>query len=45
MALLLASALIFNLSMLPYTLWFKVAMSVALPITCLLGIKSGKPAR
>ena len=45
MALLLASALIFNLTMLPYASWFKVAMSVALPITCLLGIKYGKRAR
>jgi hypothetical protein len=41
-ALLLAWALIFNLTMLPYTLWFKVAMFAVLPMACLLGIKHGK---
>jgi hypothetical protein len=40
-ALLLAWALIFNLTMLPYATWFKVAMLIAFPIACLLGIKYG----
>jgi hypothetical protein len=41
-ALLLAWALIFNLTTLPYTMWFKVVMFTAFPIACLLGIGSGK---
>ncbi len=41
-ALLLAWALIFNLTMLPYTTWFKVAMASAFPIACLLGIRYGR---
>lgn len=41
-ALLLAWALIFNLTMLPYTIWFKIVMLGAFPIACLLGIKYGK---
>jgi hypothetical protein len=47
--LVLAFALISNLSMLPYTPWFKAAMPVALLIACLLGIRYGRrvhsPAR
>jgi hypothetical protein len=35
----MALALIFNLTMLPYTTWFKIAMFSAFPIACLLGIK------
>jgi hypothetical protein len=42
-ALLLAWAIIFNLTVLPYTTWFKVAMFSAFPIACLLGIKYGRP--
>jgi hypothetical protein len=41
-ALLLAWALTFNLTQLPYTLWFKIAMFTAFPIACLLGIRYGK---
>jgi hypothetical protein len=41
-ALLLAWALIFNLTMLPYTMWFKVVMFSVFPIACLLGIRYGK---
>lgn len=41
-ALLLAWALVFNLTMLPYTMWFKVVMFCAFPIACLLGIRYGK---
>jgi len=40
--LLLAWALIFNLTMLPYTTWFKTAMFSAFPIACLLGIRYGR---
>lgn len=41
-ALLLAWALIFNLTMLPYTVWFKTVMLCAFPIACLLGIRYGR---
>ena len=41
-ALLLAWALIFNLTMLPYTMWFKVVMFSVFPVACLLGIWHGK---
>ena len=41
-ALLLAWALIFNLTMLPYTIWFKVVMFSVFPVACLLGIRYGK---
>ena len=41
--LLLASALAFNLSMLPYVTWFKIAMPTAFFVACLLGIKYGPP--
>ncbi|RPJ80050.1 MAG: hypothetical protein EHM13_12665 [Acidobacteria bacterium] len=37
-ALLLACAVVFNLSMLPYAMWFKVVMPGALAVACLLGI-------
>jgi hypothetical protein len=43
-ALLLASALVFNLSLLPYTMWFKIAMPAAFAAACLLGVKSGRRA-
>jgi hypothetical protein len=42
--LLLASALAFNLSMLPYVMWFKVAMPAAFFVACLLGIRYGTRA-
>jgi hypothetical protein len=42
--LLLSWALAFNLWMLPYTPWFKVAMLIAFPIACLLGMKYGRRA-
>ena len=41
-ALLLAWALIFNLSMLPYATWFKIAMPAAFAVACLLGIRYGR---
>jgi hypothetical protein len=37
-SLLLAWALVFNLTHLPYVLWFKVAMLVAFPLACYRGI-------
>lgn len=40
-SLLLAWALVFNLTTLPYTMWFKIVMFVVFPITCLFGITSG----
>jgi hypothetical protein len=41
-ALLLAWALIFNLTMLPYTAWFKIAMPAAFSVACVLGIRYGR---
>ena len=38
----LALALVFNLTMLPYTMWFKAAMFCAFPIACLLGVRYGR---
>ncbi|MFO7692256.1 MAG: hypothetical protein R6V57_04125 [Vicinamibacterales bacterium] len=43
--LLLASALAFNMSMLPYVLWFKIAMPAAFFVACLLGIRYGARRR
>jgi len=40
--LLLAWALIFNLTHLPYLLWFKVAMFCVFPIACFLGVRYGR---
>ena len=42
--LLLAGALAFNLSMLPYVMWFKIAMPAAFFVACLLGIRHGSRA-
>ena len=44
-ALLLAWALIFNVSQLPYTMWFKIVMIGVFPIACLVGITSGTRRR
>jgi hypothetical protein len=41
-SLLLAWALTYNLTMLPYAMWFKVAMFCAFPAACLLGIRYGR---
>ena len=43
--LLLASALAFNLSMLPYVMWFKIAMPATFFVACLLGIRTGTRRR
>ena len=43
--LLLAAALAFNLSMLPYVMWFKIAMPAAFFVACLIGIRSGARPR
>jgi xanthine/uracil permease len=42
-AVLLAWALAFNLTMLPYPAWFKIAMFLTFPIVCLLGINGSRP--
>jgi protein-S-isoprenylcysteine O-methyltransferase Ste14 len=36
--LLLILAVAFNVSMLPYALWFKVSVLACVPIACLLGV-------
>jgi hypothetical protein len=41
-ALLLGSALVFNVTSLPYVLWFKVVMLTCFPIASCLGIRSGE---
>ena len=43
--LLLAAALAFNLSMLPYVMWFKIAMPAAFFVACLIGIRDGTGSR
>jgi hypothetical protein len=43
--LLLAWALAFNVSMLPYVMWFKIAMPAAFFVACLLGIRTGTRRR
>lgn len=40
--LLLAWALIFNLTMLPYPPWFEMAMYVIFPVACFLGLRRRK---
>jgi hypothetical protein len=40
-ALLLAAALAFNLTMLPYVLWFKLAMAALFPLACVAGLRAG----
>jgi hypothetical protein len=37
-ALLLVCAVIFNVSMLPYSMWFKVAVLAGVPIACVCGV-------
>ena len=44
-AALAAWALTFNLTALPYTLWFKIAMFSLFPAACLLGIRWGRRPR
>jgi hypothetical protein len=44
-ALVLVSALLFNISLLPYPIWFEVAMLVALPGACLAGVRYGSVRR
>lgn len=39
---LLACALLFNLAMLPYAPWFKVAMILACPLACWAGLRLGQ---
>ena len=44
-AFLLEWALVFNLTKLPYVTWFRIAMFVAFPIACLLGVRFGVERR
>ena len=44
-ALLLAWAIVFNISMLPYVTWFKVVMLSCFPIGCWFGIRWGMVRR
>lgn len=44
-ALLLAWAIVFNITMLPYAMWFKVVMLSGFPIGCWLGIRYGMARR
>ena len=43
-ALLLVAAVVFNVAMLPYPIWFKVVMPVAMLGACRLGIRRVRPA-
>ncbi len=38
-AVLILAALVFNISMLPYPIWFKIACLVAIPAAMLLGMR------
>lgn len=44
-AVLLAAALLFNLAMLPYVTWFKIAMPAAFAVASLIGLKDGARRR
>jgi hypothetical protein len=39
--LILTLAIVFNVSMLPYALWFKVVMLSCFPVACYLGCRRG----
>lgn len=41
--LLLALAISYNVTMLPYATWFKVAMPTCFPVACCLGVLGGLP--
>ncbi len=43
-ALLLIAAVVFNVAMLPYPVWFKAVMPVAMLGACILGIRRVRPA-
>lgn len=38
-SLLLLAAVVFNISMLPYTTWFKVVMPICFPVACYVGVR------
>jgi hypothetical protein len=42
-ALLLLAALVMNLAMLPYPLWFKIACMIAIPAAMMLGVRWSRP--
>lgn len=41
-ALLLVAAVVFNVAMLPYPVWFKVVMPLAMLVVCGLGLRRGR---
>ncbi len=43
-ALLLVAAVVFNVAMLPYPVWFKAVMPLAMLAACVMGIRRGRPA-
>lgn len=43
--LLLLTALVFNISMLPYPIWFKIANLLAIPTAMIVGSRSAKRLR
>lgn len=40
--IVLFAALVFNISMLPYALWFKFAMILLFPVSCWLALKAAR---
>jgi hypothetical protein len=43
--LILVAAVAFNVSMLPYSLWFKVVILLAVPVAAYLGIRASRPRK
>jgi hypothetical protein len=43
--LILTLEIVFNLSKLPYAMWFKVVMLCCFPVACYLGVMRGVPMR
>jgi hypothetical protein len=41
--LLLFAAVVFNVSMLPYPIWFKAACLLAIPAAMILGVRRARP--
>jgi hypothetical protein len=41
--LILTLSIVFNISMLPYAMWFKVVMLSCFPVACYLGVIRGAP--
>jgi hypothetical protein len=43
-ALLLIAAVVFNIAMLPYPVWFKIAMPLAMLAACGVGLRRARPS-